>query len=150
MSLKVAEAKSFCITEYIDRYTTEKSVTLVSQQYMQFRIHQLEKIQQHLNQESIGEQGTECTEIPFREVNGDEALEAEFFKCHNSQCDNVDDLFCCEVYEMLIRITFHFKAGADTKIFKEGNTSRYVQETLDTAFREGLKTASKQKSNHLS
>jgi hypothetical protein len=134
----------------VQLHNHRQNLTLVSQQYMQFGIHLLEKIRQHLNQESIAEQGTECIEIPFMEVNGDDELEAEFFNCQNSQHDNVEDTFCAEVYDILIRKTFHSRAGAETKIFKERNTSRYVQGTLDTAFREGLKTSSKRKSNHVS
>jgi hypothetical protein len=49
------------------------------------------------------------------------------------------------MYTKLISKTFNARAGAETHKFKEDNTSRYAQNAVDTALREGLKVAAKRK-----
>jgi hypothetical protein len=137
--------------EYIDKYyptivqlhNERNKLTLVSKEYFGYGLDLMQSIGTYFNEETIGATGTACIETVYTLLMKDDKLKHCFLECSDAAKLQVDDCFVDNIYEQLVKNTFHARAGAESRKFKEKNTSRYAVGTLDQPFRTQLKTASK-------
>jgi hypothetical protein len=122
-------------------------LTLVAEPYFDFGLALMKEIREEFNQTTIKRLGDQCAEEAHENLQLNESLYQQFLICVGDWQVNTlvepDDLF--HMYTKLISKTFNARAGAETHKFKEDNTSRYSQNAVDTALREGLKVAAKRK-----
>jgi hypothetical protein len=122
-------------------------LTLVAEPYFDFGLALMMEIRKEFDQTTIKRLGIRCVEKAYENLQLNESLYQQFLICVGDRqvatLDEPDDLF--HMYTKLISKTFNARAGAETHKFKEDNTSRYAQNAVDTALREGLKVAAKRK-----
>jgi hypothetical protein len=120
-------------------------LALVAEPYFDFGLALMKEIRKEFNQTTIKRLGCRCAVEAHENLQMNESLCQQFLICVGDQqvktLDEPDDLF--HMYTKLLSKTFNARAGAETDKFKEDNTSRYAQNAVDTALREGLKVAAK-------
>ena len=122
-------------------------LTLVAKPYFGFGLALMKEIRKQFNQTIINTLGDQSVEEAHNNLQTNENLYQQFLSCVGAkQLETLvsqDDLF--HMYTKLISKTFNTRAGAETQKFKEDNTRRYAQNTVDTALRKGLKVPAKRK-----
>ena len=122
-------------------------LTLVAEQYFDFGLALMKEIRKNFNQTIIKTLGDQSVEEGHDMLKTNEVLYQQFLSCVGERqlerLESQDDVF--HMYTKLISKTFNARAGAETHKFKEDSTSRYAENAVDTALREGLKVAAKRK-----
>ena len=142
--------------EYVDKFypaivqlrSQRHDITLVTKEYFEFGLALLDRIRASFNQRTIKTVGTDCVKKAFDSLREDKELRQMFSECKNPYKNAVGEDFLSSVYDRLLKKVFHARAGAESALFKEENTSRYCRDAVDVSLREGLKTLSKRQKNH--